>query len=322
MSFMSYLFSRLQVVLISVFFLFFLSFSLIITGFSPSLVILIDVSFLFFVFVFLLVSYLSWRRKIEKMEKTISSLDEKYLIGEVLDVPNDPVAYQYYLLMKEISSSAIMKIEKEEEARKNYCNYLDNWVHEIKTPLASLSLILDNGGDKGKMKREIKRAENITDTILSLSRLDNIEKDKNITLLSLRSLVDEAIRDQMSLLIPQGIRVEIQGEGKALTDHILFSSILRQILVNTAKYAPASTLSFEISQGELIVEDNGPGIPSYEIKRVTEKGYVGERWKGKNGSGMGLYIVKELSKELSIDFSIESEEGRYTRFNFRFPSFI
>lgn len=256
------------------------------------------------------------------MEKTISSLDEKYLIGEVLDVPNDPVAYQYYLLMKEISSSAIMKIEKEEEARKNYCNYLDNWVHEIKTPLASLSLILDNGGDKGKMKREIKRAENITDTILSLSRLDNIEKDKNITLLSLRSLVDEAIRDQMSLLIPQGIRVEIQGEGKALTDHILFSSILRQILVNTAKYAPASTLSFEISQGELIVEDNGPGIPSYEIKRVTEKGYVGERWKGKNGSGMGLYIVKELSKELSIDFSIESEEGRYTRFNFRFPSFI
>ena len=39
------------------------------------------------------------------MEKTISSLDEKYLIGEVLDVPNDPVAYQYYLLMKEISSS-------------------------------------------------------------------------------------------------------------------------------------------------------------------------------------------------------------------------
>ena len=54
------------------------------------------------------------------MEKTISSLDEKYLIGEVLDVPNDPVAYQYYLLMKEISSSAIMKIEKEEEARKNY----------------------------------------------------------------------------------------------------------------------------------------------------------------------------------------------------------
>lgn len=319
MSFLSYIFSRLHIILFATIFLFFLSFSLLVSSVSIFLVLMMDIVSLTMVLLFLLFSFLSWKRKMEETKKAIDGMEKKYLIGEVMEAPHDPVAYEYYLMMKEISSSAIMKIEEEEEGRKRYGDYLSQWVHEIKTPLASLSLILDNGGDKGKMKREIKKAENLTDTILSLSRLDNVHKDKNIKEIDIRSMVDEAIRDQMSLLIPQGIKIEVEGEGWALTDHMLFSSILRQILSNAAKYAPRSTVRFSISPHFLTIEDNGPGIPSHEIKRVTEKGYVGERWKDKNGSGMGLYIVNELSKELSISFSIESEEGVYTRFLFSFP---
>ncbi|MGN1190324.1 MAG: ATP-binding protein [Candidatus Ornithospirochaeta sp.] len=67
------------------------------------------------------------------------------------------------------------------------------------------------------------------------------------------------------------------------------------------------------------MKDNGPGISKSEIKRVTEKGYVGEKWRGKNSNGMGLYIVKETAKNLSIDFEIFSEEGKETSFVFHFP---
>ncbi|MDD6841735.1 MAG: ATP-binding protein, partial [Spirochaetales bacterium] len=82
----------------------------------------------------------------------------------------------------------------------------------------------------------------------------------------------------------------------------------------------SSLLTFSLSDNYLALSDNGPGIPKNEINRVTEKGYVGEKWRDRNGSGMGLYIVKEISRSLSINFSIESEEGKGTNFVFRFSN--
>ncbi len=319
MRFGTYIFGKLHIVLLFLLFIIFFSLFLFLSGSSLAFISTMVISGLVVGFSSQLITYLINKKRIERIRRTIESLDDKYLVGEVITPPSDIVSYEYYLLMKEISSSAISTITEKEKEAKNYRDYLENWVHEIKTPLSALSLILDNDGDKRKMKREIKRAENITDTILSLSRLDNIHSDKNIKRLNLRSIVEEAVRDEMSLLIYKGNRIEINGEGEAYTDHILFSSILRQLLVNATKYAPSSLLSFSVAPDYLSLKDNGPGISKSEIKRVTEKGYVGEKWRGKNSNGMGLYIVKETAKNLSIGFEIISEEGKGTSFIFRFP---
>lgn len=320
MKFSTYLYGKIHLVLLYLLFASFFSLFLFLSGSSFAFITLLLLAsgvLCFFSFYF---SFYIQKERIKKIRETITGMEEKYLIGEVMDPPSDPVQYEYYLLMKEISSAAISVVKKKEEEAKKYRDYIETWVHEIKTPLSALSLILDNGGDKSKLKREIKNAENITETVLSLSRLDNIHQDKNIKRTGLMPIVMEAVRDEMVLLIAKNNRIEIKGEGEAYTDHILLTSILRQLLVNASKYAPSSLLTFSLSDNYLALSDNGPGIPKNEINRVTEKGYVGEKWRDRNGSGMGLYIVKEISRSLSINFSIESEEGKGTNFVFRFSN--
>lgn len=320
MKFSSYVFEKLHLVLLYSLFLIFFALFLFLSDSSFAFIMVMVSSGVLLGIITLYISYNKYKKRIEDLKKTISKMDEKYLIGEVVSPPSDLISYEYYLLMKEISSSAIYVIKEKEKESKNYRDYIENWVHEIKTPLSALSLILDNGGDKSKLKREIKNAENITETVLSLSRLDNIHQDKNIKKTDIRAMVEDALRDEMTLLIAKSNRIEIKGEGEAYTDHILFTSILRQLLVNASKYAPTSLLTFTIRDNYLSLKDEGPGISKNEIRRVTEKGYVGEKWRGKNGSGMGLYIVKEISQSLAIDFSIESEEGKGTVFIFHFSN--
>lgn len=66
---------------------------------------------------------------------------------------------------------------------------------------------------------------------------------------------------------------------------------------------------------------NGPGIPAHELRRVTERGFTGSAGRARGEStGMGLYIVSKLCEALNISLEISSEEGRFTRFSFRFPN--
>ena len=80
-------------------------------------------------------------------------------------------------------------------------------------------------------------------------------------------------------------------------------------------------MNITLSENSLIFEDNGPGIPSHELSRVTERGFTGAAGRRHGQStGMGLYIVSELCKKLNIELEISSEEHRFTRFSLSFPS--
>lgn len=78
------------------------------------------------------------------LKSRLETMQEKYLIGETLPCPRDSVELQYYLLMQEISRSAIGAVEHAREEKQDYCDYVESWVHEIKTPLTACSLILAN----------------------------------------------------------------------------------------------------------------------------------------------------------------------------------
>ena len=112
----------------------------------------------------------------------------------------------------------------------------NRWVHEIKTPLTASSLILANGAEPAKLRRELRRADNLTDTILTYAKLWTAEKDTQITLANLRAVCDQAIREEMELLIAADIGVSVDGEAAVYTDSKLLVFILKQLLINCAKY--------------------------------------------------------------------------------------
>lgn len=267
-----------------------------------------------------------WRRADRRLRMLRSRLDampEKYLIGETLPRPRDAVELQYHLLMREISRSAIGAVEQARAEKQDYCDYVESWVHEIKTPLTACALILANGGDPAKLRRELRRADNLTETILAYARLRTAEKDTQISAVGLRAACDQAVREEMELLIAANISVFIEGEATVYTDPKLLVFILKQLLINCAKYCPGCRVDISLGERSLTFSDNGSGIPAHELKRVTERGFTGSAGRARGEStGMGLYIVSELCKTLNIAMEIASEEQRFTRFVFRFSSGI
>lgn len=267
---------------------------------------------------------IQWRRsdrRLRRLKSRLEELPEKYLIGEIMERPRDALELEYFLLMKEMSRSAIGAVEQARAEKQDYCDYVESWVHEMKTPLTACSLILSNGGDTGKLRRELKRADNLTETILTYAKLRTAQKDTQISLVNLRAVCDQAVREEMELLIASDIGILIDGDAFVYTDFKLLVYIVKQLLINCAKYCHGCQIHFILSDGSLTFSDNGPGIPSHELSRVTERGFTGIAGRSYGQStGMGLYIVSELCKILNIDLKIASEEHCFTRFLFCFPS--
>ena len=136
----------------------------------------------------------------------------------------------------------------------------------------------------------------------------------------MEDIVGDALTEEMDILIMAGISANVDVEGEVVTDPVLFRFVLKQLLINASKYCPNCMLNIGLIKNRLSVEDNGLGIATHELPKVTEKGYIGG--EGRNNSkstGMGLYIAKTICSQLNIDMIIESEVGKFTRFLFTFP---
>ncbi len=282
-------------------------------GAEPEMIGLLAGMFLFFVLGWLGVSFYLACARIQKLERIIDHLPEKYLLGEVLDQPYGVLEKQYYRIMKQISASAISTAQQADKEKQDYCDYVEGWIHEIKTPLTACSLILDNGGDARKLRRELKRADNLTESILYYARMRTIEKDTQIQKVQAADLIGEAVKSQMEILVASSVSVDVSGDFTAYIDKKSVCFILKQLLINSAKYCRGCRICIQAADGIITFEDNGIGIPDYELRRVTERGFTGKAAGQTGGTGMGLYIVKELCDRLGIGLTIQSKEGVFTR---------
>ena len=99
-----------------------------------------------------------------------------------------------------------------------------------------------------------------------------------------------------------------------LTDEKWFLFIIEQILSNALKYSNQGTIHIYLEDELLCIEDEGIGINESSLKRVFEKGYTGENGhQEKNSSGLGLYLVNQISKQLDLPISIESKVNKGTK---------
>lgn len=286
-------------------------------GVDPYLTLLLAVCPVAALLVYLLLSWGRSARRLRELRARLEALPEKYLIAETLERPSDPVEQEYYLLMKELSRSAIGAVEQARSDQREYREQVEAWIHQLKTPLTACGLILANGGEASKLRQELRRADNMTETILAYARLQTAEKDIQISPVALEELCHQALREEMELLIAAGISVQVQGSTRVYTDPKATAFILKQLLINCAKYCRNCSIAITLSEARLEFEDNGPGIPAHELERVTQRGFTGTVGRHMGGStGMGLYIVAQLCEKLDIAMDIASREGEFTRFTF------
>ena len=297
-------------------------------------VIIIVFSWIIVLFIYFIISYRKRKDYFELIEKSVSNIDKKYLISEVLEVPPFVEAKPYYYLMKKSSKSMREEINKEKLRLKEYKEYIEQWIHEVKTPISLIKLIEENNRTtkSSAILMQLEEIDRYVDQALFYARSEDVDKDYLVKEISLQSCVNSVITRNKQGFILNDIDICIDDIDKTVyCDSKWLEFILNQIIVNAIKYRNKKNPKVQIYVSsikngiKLIVEDNGIGIPSDELDRVFEKGFTGNVGRlNSKSTGIGLYLCKKLCDKLGLLIDIESEINSYTKVIITFPmgSFI
>ena len=195
--------------------------------------------------------------------------------------------------------------------------YYTLWAHQIKTPIASMRLHLQNEDSalSRRLLSELVRVEQYVDMVLAFLRLESESTDYVIRLCPLQEMVRAAVRRFAGEFIARGLAVDCQVPAlSVLTDEKWFVFVVEQVLSNALKYTREGGISLTCEAGPtLCVRDTGIGIAPCDLPRVFEKGYTGGNGRtDKTASGIGLYLVGRVCARLGHTISIESTPGEGT----------
>lgn len=264
----------------------------------------------------------------EGVRQNLERLDRKYLISEMMEEPSFIEGKVLYEVTKAADKSMNDEIAKHRLISQEYREYIETWVHEIKTPISSSRLIMENNPGEViySLSEELSKIENFVDQALFYSRSSNVEKDYVIKQASLKDLVGSVLKKHSSMLIEAKISIKTSElDKKVYTDVKWTDFILGQILMNSVKYRrenPCIELYGTENENSvtLIISDNGSGIPRQDLNRVFQKGFTGNNGRSAaKSTGMGLYLCKKLCEKMNLGISITSEENRGTAVSIVFP---
>ncbi|WP_392486155.1 ATP-binding protein [Haloimpatiens sp. FM7315] len=200
-------------------------------------------------------------------------------------------------------------------------DYYTMWAHQIKTPIAAFSMIvqsMEGSNEKKLMEQELFKIEQYVEMVLHYVRLDNLSSDLKIQEYSLQDILCQVVKKYASGFIYNKISLDFKELNcSVLTDEKWITFVLEQILSNALKYTKKGTISIymdENLENTLIIQDTGMGISPEDIPRVFEKGFTGYNGRmDKKSTGIGLYLCKEIIKKLSHKIDITSELGKGTK---------
>lgn len=206
-------------------------------------------------------------------------------------------------------------------ARQNrHEKFMNQWVHQMKTPLAVLDLLLQDEPelDKSSVQEEVDRLKRGLEMVLVNARLDNFEEDMQIEQVPLRFIVMKIINENKRLFITKHVFPDVQIDEDIIVTSDLkwLQFIISQFVTNAVKYTFDSNKKIYLSAVKeedgisLTIRDEGIGIPKSDLSRVTKAFFTGENGrKTGESTGMGLYLAKEICEKLGHKLIIESDVG-------------
>lgn len=281
---------------------------------------------LFYVFLIQLFSialYLAYRWIQDyKLYRWLSEEEEQEFF--IPDLGNSPVAeslQDHQRMQRQLMETKIRRVQTELDKRVTFMN---QWVHQMKTPLSVIHLMIQEYDDQlfQNIRKELYRIEDGLKTVLYSTRLSLFEKDYTIERVVLQHLMDDVIKENKRLFIQYKVfphKLFPQDLMYVYTDKKWIQFAVGQLISNAVKYSAnkSDTLILRIEKKEqqivLEVEDFGVGIPSQDVKRVFDPYFTGVNGRLYHEStGMGLYLVKEIVQKLHHQIELESEAGKGT----------
>ena len=332
MSGRQYLKNQLPVILVNLLGMLALALFLIASGNTLQTILFILVVWLIVLASCLLLFYLSRKKYLDKLLDMTEQLEERYLLPEIMQKPEKAEEQVFYQIMKMAEKSMLERIGQVQRERKEYKEYIEQWIHEVKTPITAMKLICENNrcSFTRDLMAELENINRFTEQALYYARSEHTEKDYSIREIALNNVIHGAIADNKYLLRQNNVAVTVEDtEYSIYSDDKWLRFILDQLISNAVKYRTGQPVLhfFAVKEKDRIilsVEDNGIGIPASDLSRIFEKGFTGQNGRTIHSStGIGLYLCKCLCDKLGIGIFASSEgKGTTISLSFRINDFV
>ena len=253
--------------------------------------------------------------------------DDAEQLPEYMDI----IEYDYQELAKKLYQAKQELISKNRIAKKELLDYYGMWVHQIKTPIAALDILLQNTErmlyqldekemmqkaiSVSDMKMELFKIEQYVEMALNYLRVEDISSDLVFKKQELDDMVCQVIRKYAKIFISTKIKMDFKPTKACIvTDEKWFIFVLEQLISNALKYTKKGQISIYMKEKSLVIEDTGIGIPAEDLPRIFEKGFTGYNGReNKKSTGIGLYLCKNIMDKLQWNITVDSEVGSGTK---------
>lgn len=269
-------------------------------------------------FVFFLLVLFQWSRYKERVDKVelLNQTAHRTFEDETIDSLDEAYEMQYRQLEKEFEQFR----EETRTKEKDQIDYFTLWLHQIKTPISVISLILqrseDESKDKQQLEQELIYLNNYTHMALNYLKLEETGKELDLADIKLNSVIKEMIKNYSLLFIYNDISLDLNVADEAvLTDRKWLQVLIEQILSNSLKYSPGGSIKiYMATPTRLMIEDTGSGIRKEDLPKIFEKGYTGLNGRlHEKSTGLGLFLSRRICERLGHKLTIESELGVGTK---------
>ncbi len=235
---------------------------------------------------------------------------------------------------------ALRDVTDEHAVEKTRSDFVATASHELRTPLAAIY-----GAVRTMRREDLELAETDEATFLEIIEAESLRLAQIVDQILVAGQIDadavsfelescdpaevaEGVAESAALHMPDGISLHVDKERARpiLCDVSKLRQVLVNLVDNAIKYSPDGgdvEIKLDAVNGECLIEvaDEGLGIPSSERERIFEKFYRldPQQSRGVGGSGLGLYICRELVERMNGRLEVESEPGQGSRFTVRLP---
>lgn len=286
----------------------------------------------------LIVNYIRLKPYYQSLSKALHAEDPLHAM-QMLQGERSKEQQVVKLLLLNQQSMYLDQLDKLKRKQEIQHHFILQWVHQMKTPVSVIDMLMQQAQDQVKQKvtlslheqsslytsiqEESARIESGLDMMLNSARVEKLELDLHVRAVALHEITRDIINRYKRICIQYSIFPRIIGEATAQTDQKWFSFVMNQLVSNALKYSKAKqgskTLTIEFQQSEykttIKIIDQGIGIESKDIRRVFDPFFTGENGRSTGEStGMGLYLAKEVCQRLGHKLTVESSIGEGTTF--------
>lgn len=256
--------------------------------------------------------------------KTIRKVHEDIEVSiENLPEGVNAIEDSYIKMVEALFQQQNKSVSRSREEMSEMIDYYTLWVHQIKTPIAAMALLLQGQDSKEskELKMQLFKIEQYVEMVLVYLRMNSESSDYVLKKCDLDKVVKQCVRKYASMFIRKKLSINIHTiEGKPITDEKWLAFVLEQILSNAIKYTNEGSVSIYMdNDNSLVIEDTGIGIAEEDLHRIFQRGFTGYNGRmDKKASGLGMYLSKKILTNLGHDIKIASRVGAGTKVTIEF----